>query len=455
MDIRLPLVCRLKFHHRLLCAFIFLTLFINKIIKNHLGSSPYDRFLENITNSQIHVAKYSFFSNKSKIQTTSTTTTTTTTKPPSTTTITKTDDPIDVIFENGKWEDWEEHGFEREVYINGTLTKITNPLDPNYPTDVWPPYKLWTQQNFTGKWTIPPENNKNGYILHRFNKQELANCFNSGLNRIAVVGDSRGRQFTRSVKLYLEGVDSPWDDRVRHAGFNDNVPKVAELKFYWSSSFIPKYNDWKMGGHLSDALKTGWDGNSSLIIVGQHVIHPIHWLSGGKDIVQIEYFNKTLKKMVREPVKNDTSWTYENVVKPFVSSGLLKKVLTALNEQPWLKIVFLAAQYPIRFPKEIQPHSNKYIEAYNFYMKDIIKSQNHERLKWFEASTKIGLSPNGVPLTPDGTHLNWNHEYMKKTMKLTDKEIKNQKLKMTASHMAMNDVIFNWACKDFVPEVIY
>lgn len=205
-----------------------------------------------------------------------------------------------------------------------------------------------------------------------------------------------------------------------------------------------------MGGHLSDALKSGWDGNSSLVIVGQHVIHPIHWLSGGKDIVQVEYFNKTLGKRVREPVKNDTSWTYENVVKPFVDSGLLTKVLDALKEQTWLKVVFLAAQYPIRFPKTIQPHSNKYIEAYNFYMKGIIESQDHDRLKWFEANTAIGMSPDGVPLTPDGTHLNWNHEFLKSKMKLTESRIKQQHLKMSPSHMAMNDVIFNWSCKEFI-----
>ena len=288
------------------------------------------------------------------------------------------------------------------------------------------------------------------YTLYRFKKQDLAECFKFGKNRVAVVGDSRGRQLTRSIKLYLQGKDGPWEDKVRHAGFIDDVYKVAGLKFFWSSSFIPKYTDWKMGGHLKEALTPSWDGNSSLIIVGQHVIHPIHWLSGGKDIVKIEYFNKTLHKMVRELPKNDTIWTYDHVVKPFVDSGLLNKTLEALNQQPWLKIVFLAAQYPIRFPKNIQPHSNNYIESYNFYMKKIIQEQNHDRLKWFEASTLIGLSPEGAPLTPDGTHLNWNYDYLKKNMKLSDSEIKREKLKMAPTHMAMNDVIFNWACQDFV-----
>ena len=86
-------------------------------------------------------------------------------------------------------------------------------------------------------------------------------------------------------------------------------------------------------------------------------------------------------------------------------------------------------------------------------MSRIIKSQNHTRLKWFTAATKIAQSPEGAPLTPDGTHLNWNFEYMIKTMKLNKDKIKNLHLKMSSSHLAMNDVIFNWACQDVVTPV--
>ena len=254
-----------------------MTLFIHKIVRHQLGSSPYDQFLQDLTNSQINVAKFSHDFNYEQLteQTTGKQSPTTssefkatksspiakskyTTEPvktPEHSTIATNPnkllkrpifDPLKNIFKKGKWIEWEQHGFDRYVTINGTSFTISNPLDEDYPTDDWPPFKIWPQQNFTGHWAASDEKGEySGTTLHRFTKQELANCFSHGLNRVAVVGDSRGRQFTRAVKLYLQGAEGPWLDKVRHAGFNDNVDNVAELKFYWSSSFIPKYSAFK------------------------------------------------------------------------------------------------------------------------------------------------------------------------------------------------------------------
>ena len=323
----------------------------------------------------------------------------------------------DSISKYGHWENWTEKGFSRK---NHTYKNI---LEPDYPI-TFPPYKRWGLQNFSGIWRANDKNCK----LDRYKKAEIANC----LEKIVVVGDSRGRQLYRALKLYIDDhLNQRWDDFVIREDLETKLDNGVSLNFVWSNSFF----EWGEKSHkMQPKIKEGLGlienkvHKKSLIIIDQHLFWPI------------EEFHKA---KILPPI-NNTEWVASTIIKPF-KIDILPLLKSSINRNKKLKIVFLPAVEPIRPGR--QENVRQYVRIYNDFMEKVLMEefQNESRFYYLSVVEKMSMSPSGSPLVPDGTHWMWNGRYGSKYHR---GEISSEKpLQIACTHVGLLDVLFNLVCE--------
>ena len=335
---------------------------------------------------------------------------------------------------HGSWHNMKLHGFERiDAKTNKT---ITNPWNPNYPV-VWPPFKPWNEQNYTGDWK--PENDCD--LKSEFSKNELSKCFSG--KHIHFIGDSRTRQLYASMVALFKNETFFVD----HKGvMNDRViiDGISSISFAYSQCFHCTGNRRIL--HLKtnilssvkrrlreiriDLVKNRENDQQPklIVIIGGHILHPaFHFFE--KD--RLLDWNST--DWIRSQEKTGRTW-----VKALINGlkyEVLPELLKLIKKYNYLQISFLATHAKLSQPKHRVLYRTLLLE-YNIQLKKAIsqtlelqsyeehfeadpffqgKLQNltvgvdEKRLNFLEVLEKIGETPGEkIPLAVDSTHLNWH-----------------------------------------------
>lgn len=424
-------------------------------------SKPIPTTVSTSTSTTISVATSTTTSASDSASTSASTPTSTITKSPKTNS-----EKCRSLLTVGEWINWKDAGFSREIKSNtGEITKTRDPLNSNYP-DPPPPFREWTKQNYTGTWASSKQH-KNCKLL-RFHRADVKSCF-SDSERIVVIGDSRTRHIFRTLGFILTGVDEEngvWFDTKLPSTKELKIENLPWMKFWWSGSFdsdvvekikssghkkVKNDQSSKLEPKIVEALNDE-SQNNSLVIVGEHLLHPLLHFTHATGIIGHNYNI--------DYIKTD-NWVRDNVVFP-IKQKIMPEIVKSLKKKPWLQVVFLGCGYTIHFPMwdQLRLHTpNKqlfqrhYCDQYNDELGKIIAGANNEfpgvnRILWFPAVTEIGRSPDGIPLTVDGVHFNWVEADVSRGFTHWKRQFPNWdgKLNISSVHRSIVDVIFNVAC---------
>ena len=186
------------------------------------------------------------------------------------------------VLHTGAWHNLELFGFERTV--NSTTNHavqeiISNPRDPRYLLVPWPPYKFWTEQNYTGTWKTSGCD-----LMPDFSKNQLSTCFENGKRHVHFVGDSRTRQLYRSFSMILEN-NTIFIDRQGVKEDTRIIDGITTVSYTYSQCFFCSQMKSYVLDSIKDRLKkirlhnlaTGHDPKERtklVVVIGDQVLHP-------------------------------------------------------------------------------------------------------------------------------------------------------------------------------------
>ena len=202
-------------------------------------------------------------------------------------------DQCENILRSGKWVNFKTNGFERDG-------NVTHPYDWNYPYHPWPFFRLWNQQNYSGKWKTG-----NDCKLEHFEAE------NSCLKNVSVIlmGDSRTRQLAHAISQFIKGESTYLDHKLEtdHVFYDDNSTKVS---YIWSKTF-DRNSSMDFG---FDELKKQVDRNKmkKLVLIGEQILHPIEIL------IRNKFFSTRNKSLIEEIYNDPNDWVVENCVEPLL-----------------------------------------------------------------------------------------------------------------------------------------
>ena len=247
-------------------------------------------------------------------------------------------------------------------------------------------------------------------------------CFgeNDIPTKILVLGDSRARQLTRAIQVYLTNASDFLDphDGASLLKLDFNIPSPEENKINLMYRWSLKLNhSFKLLVCQLDLIFSEIDKDPDqpmMVIISEHLLHPIQHCWDKDCLVEASDFE---------------SWVAKNVVEPFEDEYLFKMV-KYLKNYPKLQIIFTAAAYRVYNSK---PHFPKYerieswyrnligvglVDQYNNQLSKIILKASLEnnlvdRLKWLGVANGVTIAPESfqyIPLLSDGTHLATRNE---------------------------------------------
>ena len=242
------------------------------------------------------------------------------------------------------------------------------------------------------------------------------------------------------------------------------------MKFHWSGSFtsdiveklkmnsnhkkVKNDQSGKLAPTILEAINDD-SKNSSFVIIGEHLLHPLLHFSHGTGVIGNQYSIKDIK---------NNFWVRDNVVAPInakIMPGIIKKMI----EKPWMKVVFLGCAYTIHFPmwdnlrlhtENKQLFNRHYCDQYNDELGKVIEAANKKLennginpILWFPVVKSIGRTPDGIPLAVDGVHFNWVEADISRGFTHWKKQFPgwDGKLNISSVHRSIVDVIFNIGCR--------
>ena len=336
------------------------------------------------------------------------------------------------ILQRGHWKTWTEHGFQRD--FENKL--FSNPLKPDWPFKRFPAFLKWKRQNFTGTWA-----GTDNCDIREPTKTEKYTCLQKMGGAVGFIGDSRTRQLWRAFQLYINNQEYPFIDKQLYHDVSEDMIlenpdlKTSEsnrieqnielqLKYFWSQDL--DNHDLSMTTHvrqgLSDTVhpdKARKPGN--MVIIGDHILHPLLKLTDNT----AKFENLTIDEFISA-----------KFVQPFRRT-VMAHIIVKLKWNADLRVYMLPAAYPIR-EAQVQENIIKAVDSYNYQFESLINELNGVtggRFVWVGAMVGLSLSPHGVPLVPDSTHLNWP------IGKHNDKAVH-----LVSTHVSLFNILFNYHC---------
>ena len=334
------------------------------------------------------------------------------------------------LLNDGNWENWEDHGFER-IGDNKPEAEFSSMGHPLESTSYM---KKWHEQNYSGNW-VSADNCK----IHRFSKIDLEHCFSTNLHglesnsssEIVIVGDSRGRQLFLAFKQYFEMKKDRWKDPIIHSSLIHST-NTAKLKYFWSTSFrkwgLDKHTNQFLGCQIPHLFtpKNRFkkiNQNTRYLIISDLIVH--RW--------------KYLKRWSENKIFDQTQLSISSRVKKIIKL-ISKEQLTKFKK---LKILVLASFKGVPESKHNLLKYNKVIDAYNSEVERIVEQVANTNIKFVRVIDKIGTAPRdgetiGFPLVADGVHL--SRHFMQPNAS-----------RLVPSLNAIVEVLLNFVCKGSLP----
>ena len=260
---------------------------------------------------------------------------------------------------------------------------------------------------------------------------------NSKTTKILVLGDSRARQLTRAIQVYLtnstEFLDPHDGASLLKLNFDIQInPSTSvDLMYRWSLKLNNSFKGLVCQLELMFSEIDKSPETPTLIVISEHLLHLIQHCWDKECLVKPDAFE---------------NWIDENVVGPF-KNEYLPRIVDYLQKYKKLEVIFTAAAYRIynckpHFPKFERVESwyrnligSVLVDEYNRQLSKLILERKHKRLKWLGVANGVTVAPKSyqyVPLLADGTHL----------------ANRNEVGGLVSSHKTLVQIIFNSYCED-------
>jgi len=339
---------------------------------------------------------------------------------------------LKTLTQQGHWANFKYNGFGHEFTRNDEVLIINDQLSARYGRPF--PWKEWKDQNYTGDW-VGPKN----LTVPTVSKQQIQSVIKSSRKSpiIAISGSSVARQIFTTIILYLQDKKCCFttpihlinghkavDSALLHRNFNQKISGF-DVRYYFSVAF--KFFD--RGGEAPGTsaflvpLLASDVNELQVYIISDHLL----WILG-------TYLNP-------DPLTHECPDVSQKF-KALITSPLehfIKNVPRYLQKYPKLLIIFLPTNYVERGCRDLWW---EWIDKYNSLLETAANLVNHERLIYMSSAVDMQQGPEtGLPLSVDGTHLNWRGGGIK-NIKYNRREQKN--LPVVPAHQAMLDVLFGY-----------
>ena len=263
---------------------------------------------------------------------------------------------------------------------------------------------------YEGNWK-PGEN----CSLKQLGFQKVTDCIDKK-GKVVVVGDSRARSLSLVMDhIYLYPNKTAPITKINRGETDVQFTLRSQMEYLEDERLVKYVRSYEFVetdavgvSGIEDAIDLINNSRfkTSALIISDHVLHPIkifarlshNFVSGkNKTQLQIDEANNVVVSEV-----SDEKWIEKTVINPLKS--MMPKFLDLLEKNPDLLVIFLASHLPYR-RQQIEVHTKRYISSYNTEVRKVIGGMNHDRILFMDVVEKLGLSPTGLSLAVDGTHL--------------------------------------------------